>query len=218
MSKKNHNNSTSIEDETTRSEEMDETTEETQTEDTAPVADTEETSTEEPTVQTDTTVIEEPTVKTDTASAEETKTEDTAPVADTEETSTEEPTVKTDDASAEVTVATVQTVIPPAQKVDKDVTLNLASNIEVRYTQLWSNKRTAFLRNMPLYNIINTYIHNRGCFIGLTNSEILTPITDFVMKNPITVEGIKLSDEMKSDFIIKLKSNTDYCKVKWGYK
>src|SRR5574344_1376483 len=201
MSKKNHNNSTSIEDETTRSEETTETSEEqsiditpsvdeNQTEVTTPVAASEETSTEEPTVKTDTETVKE--------------------------TSTEE-TQKTDTASVEETVATAQTVIPPAQKVDKNVTVNLASSIEVRYTQLWSNKRTAFLRNMPLYNIINTYIHNRGCFIGLTNSEILTPITDFVMKNPITVEGIKLSDEMKSDFIIKLKSNTDYCKVKWGY-
>src|SRR5574344_2004387 len=181
MSKKNHNNSTSIEDETTRSEETTETSEE-QSIDITP-------------------------------SVDENQTEVTTPVAASEETSTEEPTVKTD----EETVATAQTVIPPAQKVDKNVTVNLASSIEVRYTQLWSNKRTAFLRNMPLYNIINTYIPNRGCFIGINKSEILAPITDFVMKNPITVEGIKLSDEMKSDFIIRLKSNTDYCKVKWGY-
>jgi len=202
MSKKNHNNSTSIEDETTRSEETTETSEE-QSVDITPSVDENQTEVTTPVAASEETSTEEATVKTDTETVKETSTEETQ---------------KTDTASVEETVATAQTVIPPAQKVDKNVTVNLASSIEVRYTQLWSNKRTAFLRNMPLYNIINTYIHNRGCFIGLTNSEILAPITDFVMKNPITVEGIKLSDEMKSDFIIRLKSNTDYCKVKWGYK
>ena len=96
--------------------------------------------------------------------------------------------------------------------------LNISTDIEVRYAATFSNKRIATIRKMPLYTIIYTFIHNRSAFMGLVYASQLDEIFKYILENNITIEGVKISDQLKKDLYLKIKSDTDYVKIKWGSK
>ena len=101
-------------------------------------------------------------------------------------------------------------------KKKKDI--NISTDIEVRYAATFSNKRIATVRKMPLYTIIYTYIHNRSAFLGLVYASQLDEIFKYILSNNIVIEGVKISDQLKKDLYLKIKSDTDYVKIKWGSK
>lgn len=100
----------------------------------------------------------------------------------------------------------------------KKKAIDITTDIEVRYAATFSNKRIATIRKMPLYTIIYTYIHNRSAFLGLVYASQFDEIFNYILSNPITIEGVKMSDQLKKDFYLKIKSDTDYVKIKWGNK
>lgn len=100
----------------------------------------------------------------------------------------------------------------------KKKAIDITTDIEVRYAATFSNKRIATIRKMPLYTIIYTYIHNRSAFLGLVYASQFDEIFNYILSNPITIEGVKMSDQLKKDLYLKIKSDTDYVKIKWGNK
>lgn len=122
-------------------------------------------------------------------------------------------------------------VVPPQEPTDKDgddeekptekepaktVTVNTCTVIKIRYAASFANKRFATVRALPLYNILSIYIHNRGAFIGLTKPDLLGAIGAYVSSTKLTIEGVRMSDDLKKNFLMKLKIDTDYVKTKWG--
>lgn len=180
-----------------------ESTETTTTEE-SPVA-TEETA-ETPVTTEEPVATEATTEKEDTSSKEVTPTE--TPVTETTEasveTKTEQPATETVEEKKE------ETAKEPAAEI------TLATVLRVRFCSLFSNKRLATRRNMPLYNIIYTHIHNRASYIGLCNGEKYDEVVKYIQNNTITIESTKLSDKLKEQIIRKLKQDTDYAKIKWG--
>lgn len=98
----------------------------------------------------------------------------------------------------------------------KTVTVNTCTVIRIRYAASFANKRFAIVRALPLYNILSIFIHNRGAFIGLTKPDLLGPIGAYVSATKLTIEGVRMSDDLKKNFLMKLKTDTDYVKTKWG--
>ena len=79
----------------------------------------------------------------------------------------------------------------------------------------------AFVRQMPIYNMLSTWCFNKSSFIGCTSKKDYEEIESCVKALPddkVRVEGIMLSAAAKEQFLIKLKANTDYCVLKWGDK
>lgn len=195
-SKKNNNSVDEITtEEVVNTEETVESTETTTTEE-SPVA-TEETA-ETPVTATEEPVTETATEKEDTSSKEVTPTETVT------ETKTEQPVTETVEEKKE------ETAKEPVAEI------TLATVLRVRFCSLFSNKRLATRRNMPLYNIIYTHIHNRASYIGLCNGERYDDVVKYIQNNTITIESTKLSDKLKEQIIRKLKQDTDYAKIKWG--
>lgn len=159
----------------------------------------------------ETVAVETATEKEDISSKEATSTETVveAPSAETTEIPVE---TKTEQSATE----TVE------DKKDETITkepvpeITLATVLRVRFCSLFSNKRLATRRNMPLYNIIYTHIHNRASYIGLCNGERYDDVIKYIQNNTITIESTKLSDKLKEQIIRKLKQDTDYAKIKWG--
>ena len=183
---------------------------ETATEDS--VATEETTETETPVTATEETATEVATEKDDTSSKEATSTETVveAPAAvKTTETSVETKTEQT----ATETVEEKKDEVAAKEPVPE---ITLATVLRVRFCSLFSNKRLATRRNMPLYNIIYTHIHNRASYIGLCNGERYDDVVKYIQNNTITIESTKLSDKLKEQIIRKLKQDTDYAKIKWG--
>lgn len=191
-------------------------------------------------VDTEDTVESTETATEDSVATEET-TETETPVTTTEETATEVATEKEDTSSKEATPtetvvetpASETTETPAETKTEQPVTetveekkeetakepvpeITLATVLRVRFCSLFSNKRLATRRNMPLYNIIYTHIHNRASYIGLCNGERYDDVVKYIQNNTITIESTKLSDKLKEQIIRKLKQDTDYAKIKWG--
>ena len=105
---------------------------------------------------------------------------------------------------------------PADKEPAKTVTVNTCTVIKIRYAASFANKRFATVRALPLYNILSIYIHNRGAFIGLTKPDLLGPIGAYVSATKLTIEGVRMSDDLKKNFLMKLKTDTDYVKTKWG--
>lgn len=159
---------------------------------------------ETPTTTEETVTTETITEKNDTSSESiPTETVTETPV-DTEETTTEQASIEIVEEKKETT-----TKEPEAE-------ITLATVLSVRFCSLFSNKRLATRRNMPLYNIIYTHIHNRASYIGLCNGEKYDKVVKYIQNNSITIESTKLSDKLKEQIIRKLKQDTDYAKIKWG--
>lgn len=134
---------------------------------------------------------------------------------ETPDTITEEPTDKTQTDS-----------VPPQDPVTEPVkeekpAVALSSVYPVRYHVTFSQKRMAFVRQMPIYNMLSTWCFNKSSFIGCTSKKDYEEIESCVKALPddkVRVEGIMLSAAAKEQFLIKLKANTDYCVLKWGDK
>lgn len=134
---------------------------------------------------------------------------------ETPDTITEEPTDKAPTDS-----------VPPQDPVTESVTeekpsVALSSVYPVRYHITFSQKRMAFVRQMPIYNMLSTWCFNKSSFIGCTSKKDYEEIESCVKALPddkVRVEGIMLSAAAKEQFLIKLKANTDYCVLKWGDK
>ena len=97
----------------------------------------------------------------------------------------------------------------------------LSSVYPVRYHITFSQKRMAFVRQIPIYNMLSTWCFNKSSFIGCTSKKDYEEIESCVKALPddkVRVEGIMLSAAAKEQFLIKLKANTDYCVLKWGDK
>lgn len=116
--------------------------------------------------------------------------------------------------------------VPPKDPVTEPVkeekpTVSLSSVYPVRYHITFSQKRMAFVRQMPIYNMLSTWCFNKSSFIGCTSKKDYEEIESCVKALPddkVRVEGIMLSAAAKEQFLIKLKANTDYCVLKWGDK
>lgn len=116
--------------------------------------------------------------------------------------------------------------VPPQDPVTEPVkeekpTVSLSSVYPVRYHITFSQKRMAFVRQMPIYNMLSTWCFNKSSFIGCTSKKDYEEIESCVKALPddkVRVEGIMLSAAAKEQFLIKLKANTDYCVLKWGDK
>lgn len=116
--------------------------------------------------------------------------------------------------------------VPPQDPVTESVkeekpTVSLSSVYPVRYHITFSQKRMAFVREMPIYNMLSTWCFNKSSFIGCTSKKDYEEIESCVKALPddkVRVEGIMLSAAAKEQFLIKLKANTDYCVLKWGDK
>lgn len=109
-----------------------------------------------------------------------------------------------------------ETEKPTDKEPAKTVTVNTCTVIRIRYAASFANKRFAIVRALPLYNILSIFIHNRGAFIGLTKPDLLGPIGAYVSTTKLTIEGVRMSDDLKKNFLMKLKTDTDYVKTKWG--
>ena len=116
--------------------------------------------------------------------------------------------------------------VPPQDPVTESVTeekpsVALSSVYPVRYHITFSQKRMAFVRQIPIYNMLSTWCFNKSSFIGCTSKKDYEEIESCVKSLPddkVRVEGIMLSAAAKEQFLIKLKANTDYCVLKWGDK
>ena len=116
--------------------------------------------------------------------------------------------------------------VPPQDPVTEPVkeekpAVSLSSVYPVRYHITFSQKRMAFVREMPIYNMLSTWCFNKSSFIGCTSKKDYEEIESCVKalpENKVRVEGIKLSEAAKEQFLLKLKANTDYCVLKWGDK
>ena len=116
--------------------------------------------------------------------------------------------------------------VPPQDPVTEPVkeekpAVALSSVYPVRYHITFSQKRMAFVRQMPIYNMLSTWCFNKSSFIGCTSKKDYEEIESCVKALPddkVRVEGIMLSAAAKEQFLIKLKANTDYCVLKWGDK
>ena len=116
--------------------------------------------------------------------------------------------------------------VPPQDPVTEPVkeekpAVSLSSVYPVRYHITFSQKRMAFVRQMPIYNMLSTWCFNKSSFIGCTSKKDYEEIESCVKALPddkVRVEGIMLSAAAKEQFLIKLKANTDYCVLKWGDK
>ena len=116
--------------------------------------------------------------------------------------------------------------VPPQDPVTEPVkeekpAVSLSSVYPVRYHITFSHKRMAFVREMPIYNMLSTWCFNKSSFIGCTSKKDYEEIESCVKalpENKVRVEGIKLSEAAKEQFLLKLKANTDYCVLKWGDK
>ena len=100
-------------------------------------------------------------------------------------------------------------------------TVALSSVYPVRYHVTFSQKRMAFVREMPIYNMLSTWCFNKSSFFGCTSKKDYEEIESCVKslpENKVRVEGIMLSEAAKEQFLLKLKANTDYCVLKWGDK
>lgn len=182
---------------------------ETATEDS--VATEETTETETPVTTTEETATEVATEKDDTSSKEATPTETVVETPAAEKTTETSVEAKTEQSATEtVEEKKEETAKEPAAEI------TLATVLRVRFCSLFSNKRLATRRNMPLYNIIYTHIHNRASYIGLCNGERYDDVVKYIQNNTITIESTKLSDKLKEQIIRKLKQDTDYAKIKWG--
>lgn len=198
------------------------------TEDT-PVA-TEEPVVTETEVPQDTTAPETPAEPTDKPA--ETETPDTnteAPAGDTPVDSvppSTEGTETPDAGDTEPADKTPTDPVPPQDPVTEPVkeekpAVALSSVYPVRYHITFSQKRMAFVRQMPIYNMLSTCCFNRSSFIGCTSKKDYEEIESCVKALPddkVRVEGIMLSAAAKEQFLLKLKANTDYCVLKWGDK
>ena len=172
---------------------------------------------------------EEPVV-TETEVPQDTTTPDT-PVdptdkpADTDTPATEG-TETPDAGNTEPTDKTPTDPVPPQDSVTEPVkeekpAVALSSVYPVRYHITFSQKRMAFVRQMPIYNMLSTWCFNKSSFIGCTSKKDYEEIESCVKALPddkVRVEGIMLSAAAKEQFLIKLKANTDYCVLKWGDK
>ena len=116
--------------------------------------------------------------------------------------------------------------VPPQDPVTEPVTeekptVALSSVYPVRYHVTFSQKRMAFVREMPIYNMLSTWCFNKSSFFGCTSKKDYEEIEYCVKslpENKVRVEGIMLSEAAKEQFLLKLKANTDYCVLKWGDK
>lgn len=169
----------------------------------------------------DTTIPDTPANPTDKPA--ETKTSDTP--ADPVPPATEG--IETPDASdTESADKTPTDPVPPQDPVTEPVkeekpAVSLSSVYPVRYHITFSQKRMAFVRKMPIYNMLSTWCFNKSSFIGCTSKKDYEEIESCVKALPdgkVRVEGIMLSAAAKEQFLIKLKANTDYCVLKWGDK
>lgn len=116
--------------------------------------------------------------------------------------------------------------VPPQDPVTEPVkeekpAVSLSSVYPVRYHITFGQKRMAFVREMPIYNMLSTWCFNKSSFIGCTSKKDYEEIESCVKalpENKVRVEGIMLSEVAKEQFLLKLKANTDYCVLKWGDK
>ena len=131
-----------------------------------------------------------------------------------------------DTGDTEPTDKTPTDPVPPQDPVTEPVkeekpAVALSSVYPVRYHVTFSQKRMAFVRQMPIYNMLSTWCFNKSSFIGCTSKKDYEEIESCVKALPddkVRVEGIMLSAAAKEQFLIKLKANTDYCVLKWGDK
>ena len=131
-----------------------------------------------------------------------------------------------DTGDTEPTDKTPTDSVPPQDPVTEPVkeekpAVALSSVYPVRYHVTFSQKRMAFVRQMPIYNMLSTWCFNKSSFIGCTSKKDYEEIESCVKALPddkVRVEGIMLSAAAKEQFLIKLKANTDYCVLKWGDK
>jgi hypothetical protein len=210
-SKKNNNSVDAIT--TEEVVDVEDTVESTETKTTEDLVATKETKTPVTTTE-ETATTESTTEKEDTSSKEVTPTESVVktPVTETPA-ETEQPTTETVEEKKEETVEDKKDEVAAKEPVPE---ITLATVLRVRFCSLFSNKRLATRRNMPLYNIIYTHIHNRASYIGLCNGERYDDVVKYIQNNTITIESTKLSDKLKEQIIRKLKQDTDYAKIKWG--
>ena len=180
-------------------------------------------------------VTETPDPTTETEVSQDTATQDTA-TPETPADTTDKP-AETDAPSTEGTETpdagdtepadkTPTDPVPPQDPVTEPVkeekpAVSLSSVYPVRYHITFSQKRMAFVREMPIYNMLSTWCFNKSSFIGCTSKKDYEEIESCVKalpENKVRVEGIKLSEAAKEQFLLKLKANTDYCVLKWGDK
>ena len=176
-------------------------------------------------------VTETPDTTTETEVSQDTTTLDTLVditdkpvVTETPDTTTETETPDTSD--TEPADKTPTDPVPPQDPVTEPVkeekpTVSLSSVYPVRYHITFSQKRMAFVREMPSYTMLSTWFFNKSSFIGCTSKKDYEEIESCVKalpENKVRVEGIKLSEAAKEQFLLKLKANTDYCVLKWGDK
>lgn len=170
----------------------------------------------EPVAATSETPVETPVTTQETPKVEETKVE--TPEAPKVETPVEVPQPKQETPKPEVKKEEPKEEKKTVETPKKKGAINISTDIEVRYAATFSNKRIATIRKMPLYTIIYTYIHNRSAFLGLVNASQMDEIFQYILGNNIVIEGVKISDQLKKDLYLKIKSDTDYVKIKWGSK
>ena len=164
---------------------------------------------------------EEPVV-TETEVPQDTTTSDTPADTTDKPAGTETPDI----GDTEPTDKTPTDPVPPQDPVTEPVkeekpAVALSSVYPVRYHITFSQKRMAFVRQMPIYNMLGTWCFNKSSFIGCTSKKDYEEIESCVKalpENKVRVEGIMLSAAAKEQFLIKLKANTDYCVLKWGDK
>ena len=164
---------------------------------------------------------EEPVV-TETEVPQDTTTSDTPADTTDKPAGTETPDI----GDTEPTDKTPTDPVPPQDPVTEPVkeekpAVALSSVYPVRYHITFSQKRMAFVRQMPIYNMLSTWCFNKSSFIGCTSKKDYEEIESCVKalpENKVRVEGIMLSAAAKEQFLIKLKANTDYCVLKWGDK
>lgn len=155
----------------------------------------------------------------------DTPVESTDKPAETDTPSTEE-TETPDAGDTELADETPTDTVPPQDTVTEPVTeekpaVALSSVYPVRYHVTFSQKRMAFVREMPIYNMLSTWCFNKSSFFGCTSKKDYEEIESCVKslpENKVRVEGIMLSEAAKEQFLLKLKANTDYCVLKWGDK
>ena len=203
-----------VKEETTTKEPVEEKKEDTPAASEEPVVTETPDTTTETEVPQDTTTPDTPTdptdkpVETDTLSTEGTETPDAG------------------DGDTEPADKTPTDPVPPQNPVTEPVkeekpAVSLSSVYPVRYHITFSQKRMAFVRKMPIYNMLSTWCFNKSSFIGCTSKKDYEEIESCVKalpENKVRVEGIMLSEAAKEQFLIKLKANTDYCVLKWGDK
>lgn len=191
---------------------------------------TEETKEDAPAASEEPVVTETPDTTTETEVPQDTTTPDTTtestdkPV-DTDTPSTEG-TETPDAGDTEPTDKTPTDPVPPQDPVTEPVkeekpAVALSSTYPVRYHVTFSQKRMAFVREMPIYNMLSTWCFNKSSFIGCTSKKDYEEIESCIKalpENKVRVEGIMLSEAAKEQFLLKLKANTDYCVLKWGDK